>query len=95
VGASKIAGVQITVRAVTGLGTRPQEAGMLLSLLLARQSWHIAVVIAVIDSPSLLVKLLLLLIGFLQTGFGLLGTDAVDGDEMPHQFLVPRNIAVK
>lgn len=57
---------------------------MPLPLLLVCQSWHIAVVIAVIDIPMPLVQSPLLLAGGLQILLGLFLADAVDGNEMPH-----------
>jgi len=79
----------------TGSAAGSQESCVVAPLLFACQDRHPAVVIAVVDSPVLLVKLLLLLISFQQTGFGLLGIDAVNGNEVPHQFFVPRSVAAK
>ena len=94
-GASKVAGVQIAVRAVAGLGMRPQEASMPLPLLLACQGGHPAVVITVIDFPVLPVESLLPLAGLLQILLSLFLADAVNGNEMPHQLFVPLNVAAK
>jgi len=94
-GALKIAGVQIAVRAVAGPGMWPQKSRVAPPLLLACQSWHPAVVFAVIDFPVFLVELLLPLTGLLQILPSLFLADAVDGDEMIHQLSVPRNVAAK
>lgn len=94
-GASKVASVQIYVRAVTGLGIRSQKSCVASPLLPVCQSRHPAVVIAVVDSPVLLVKPLLPLAGGPQILISLLQTDVVDGDEMIYQLCMPRIVADK
>ena len=78
-----------------GLAAGAQESRVVAPLLFACQDRHTAVVIAVIDCPTLLVQCVLPLAGGPHVLIGLLRCQPVDGDEMPHQFFVPRNVAVK
>lgn len=73
----------------------PVQPDVAFPLLLACQSRHIAVVIAIIDSPVPLVQPLLLLPDGLQILLGLFLADAVDGNEMTHQLLMPRSVVAK